>query len=131
MCFNSLLCEGWQQIQPSMLFLRMNYLSPLISQEKKRKMEMCSPHHLQSPFKQSSFSSVLLKLLQNKPKELTTPTTRCFLTVFTCPARGECCQVTQGFGQKAQGILLWIWVQPWQCMVLGERMRPKNTCTNS
>lgn len=47
MCFNSLLCEQWQQIQPSMLFLLINYLSQLISQEKKKKKKdvnvVCAP----------------------------------------------------------------------------------------
>lgn len=42
LCFNSLLCEEWQQIQPSMLLLLMNYLFSLISQEKKKDVDVLS-----------------------------------------------------------------------------------------
>lgn len=91
---------------------------------------MWSVHHLQNPFKQIFSSSLLLRLLQNKLMELTTPTTKYFLTAFTCPARGKCFQVTQGFAQQAQCILSWGWVLPWHCVLLGERMRPKNMYMN-
>lgn len=51
-------------------------------------MEMCSPHHLPTPFRQSSSSSLLLKLLQKQNHRAVHLPAWYFPTASTCLARG-------------------------------------------